>query len=56
MLRMNEAPAIEVHVEKSAEPLGGMGETGTAAYPPPEETNMPTASEASSAGGEPLPS
>jgi isoquinoline 1-oxidoreductase beta subunit len=29
MLRMNEAPAIEVHIVKSAEPPGGMGETGT---------------------------
>ena len=28
MLRMNEAPAIEVHIVKSAEPPGGMGETG----------------------------
>src|SRR5262249_48680822 len=27
MLRMNEAPAIEVHIVKSAEPPGGMGET-----------------------------
>jgi isoquinoline 1-oxidoreductase beta subunit len=29
MLRMNEAPAIDVHIVKSAEPPGGMGETGT---------------------------
>jgi len=34
MLRMNEAPAIEVHVVKSAEPPGGMGETGTSAIVP----------------------
>jgi isoquinoline 1-oxidoreductase beta subunit len=34
MLRMNEAPAIEVHVVKSAEPPGGMGETGTSALVP----------------------
>src|SRR5262245_37459459 len=34
MLRMNEAPAIEVHVIKSTEPPGGMGETGTAAVVP----------------------
>jgi isoquinoline 1-oxidoreductase beta subunit len=34
MLRMNDAPAIEVHVVKSAEPPGGMGETGTSAVVP----------------------
>ena len=34
MLRMDEAPAIEVHIVKSAEPPGGMGETGTSAIVP----------------------
>jgi isoquinoline 1-oxidoreductase beta subunit len=34
VLRMNEAPAIEVHVVKSAEPPGGLGETGTSAVVP----------------------
>ncbi|MEK1890019.1 MAG: xanthine dehydrogenase family protein molybdopterin-binding subunit [Phyllobacterium sp.] len=34
MLRINEAPAIEVHVVKSAEAPGGMGETGTSAVVP----------------------
>jgi isoquinoline 1-oxidoreductase subunit beta len=34
MLRMNEAPAIEVHVVKSSEPPGGIGETGTSAITP----------------------
>jgi isoquinoline 1-oxidoreductase beta subunit len=34
MLRINEAPAIEVHVVKSAKPPGGMGETGTSAIVP----------------------
>jgi isoquinoline 1-oxidoreductase subunit beta len=34
MLRMNEAPAIEVHIVSSAEPPGGMGETGTSAIVP----------------------
>jgi isoquinoline 1-oxidoreductase beta subunit len=34
MLRMNEAPAIEVHVVRSTEPPGGMGETGTSAIVP----------------------
>ena len=34
MLRMNEAPAIEVHIVKSAEPPGGMGETGTSVIVP----------------------
>jgi len=34
VLRMDEAPAIEVHVVKSAEPPGGMGETGTSAIVP----------------------
>jgi isoquinoline 1-oxidoreductase beta subunit len=34
MLRMNEAPAIEVHIVKSTEPPGGMGETGTSLIVP----------------------
>jgi isoquinoline 1-oxidoreductase beta subunit len=34
MLRMNEAPAIEVYIVKSAEPPGGMGEAGTSAITP----------------------
>ncbi len=34
VLRMNEAPAIEVHIVKSGEPPGGMGETGTSAIVP----------------------
>jgi isoquinoline 1-oxidoreductase beta subunit len=34
MLRINEAPAIEVHVVKNTEPPGGMGEAGTAGIVP----------------------
>jgi isoquinoline 1-oxidoreductase subunit beta len=34
VIRMNEAPAIEVHIVKSAEPPGGIGETGTSAIVP----------------------
>lgn len=34
MIRINEAPAIEVHVVRSSEPPGGMGETGTSAVVP----------------------
>ena len=34
MLRMDEAPAIEVHIVQSREPPGGMGETGTSAIVP----------------------
>ena len=34
MIRINEAPAIEVHVVKSTEPPGGMGETGTSGVVP----------------------
>ena len=34
ILRINEAPAIEVHVVQSAEPPGGMGEAGTSAVVP----------------------
>ncbi len=34
ILRMNDAPVIEVHVVKSSEPPGGMGETGTSAIVP----------------------
>ena len=34
VLRMNEAPAIEVYIVKSAEAPGGMGETGTSAISP----------------------
>jgi isoquinoline 1-oxidoreductase subunit beta len=34
LLRMNEAPAIEVHIVQSFEPPGGMGETGASAIAP----------------------
>jgi isoquinoline 1-oxidoreductase subunit beta len=34
MLRMNEAPAIEVHILQNSEPPGGMGEPGTSAIVP----------------------
>ncbi|WFU42330.1 xanthine dehydrogenase family protein molybdopterin-binding subunit [Bradyrhizobium sp. CB82] len=34
MLRINEAPAVEVHVVSSAEPPGGMGEAGTSGIVP----------------------
>jgi isoquinoline 1-oxidoreductase beta subunit len=34
MLRMNEAPAIEVYIIQSSEPAGGMGEAGTSAIVP----------------------
>lgn len=34
VLRMNEAPAVEVHIVQSREPPGGMGEAGTAAIVP----------------------
>ncbi len=34
MLRINEAPAIEVHIVQSSEPPGGMGEPGTSAIVP----------------------
>jgi isoquinoline 1-oxidoreductase beta subunit len=34
VLRMNEAPAIEVYIVNSAEPPGGMGECGTSAIVP----------------------
>jgi isoquinoline 1-oxidoreductase beta subunit len=34
VLRMNEAPAIEVHIVQNAEPPGGMGEAGTSAIVP----------------------
>jgi isoquinoline 1-oxidoreductase beta subunit len=34
ILRMNEAPAIEVHIVQSSEPPGGMGEPGTSAIAP----------------------
>jgi isoquinoline 1-oxidoreductase beta subunit len=34
MLRMNEAPTIEVHIVQSFEPPGGMGEAGTSAIVP----------------------
>lgn len=34
VLRMNEAPVVEVHLVKSTEPPGGMGETGTSAIVP----------------------
>ncbi len=34
MLRMNEAPAIEVYIVNNTEPPGGMGEAGTSAIAP----------------------
>jgi isoquinoline 1-oxidoreductase beta subunit len=34
ILRMNEAPAVEVHIVKSAEPPGGLGEAGTSLIAP----------------------
>lgn len=34
VLRINEIPAIEVHIVKSTEAPGGIGEPGTAALPP----------------------
>jgi isoquinoline 1-oxidoreductase beta subunit len=34
ILRINEAPAIEVHIVQSREPPGGMGEAGTSAIVP----------------------
>jgi isoquinoline 1-oxidoreductase beta subunit len=34
MLRINETPSIEVHLIKSGEAPGGIGETGTTAAPP----------------------
>jgi isoquinoline 1-oxidoreductase beta subunit len=34
MLRINEAPAIEVHIVESDESPGGMGEAGTSAIIP----------------------
>jgi isoquinoline 1-oxidoreductase beta subunit len=34
ILRMNEAPAIEVHIVQISEPPGGMGEPGTSAIVP----------------------
>jgi isoquinoline 1-oxidoreductase subunit beta len=34
MLRINEAPAVEVHILQNTEPPGGMGEAGTSAIVP----------------------
>jgi isoquinoline 1-oxidoreductase beta subunit len=34
ILRINEAPAIEVHIVQNTEPPGGMGEAGTSAIAP----------------------
>jgi len=34
MLRINEAPAVEVHIVRNFEPPGGMGEAGTSAIVP----------------------
>jgi isoquinoline 1-oxidoreductase subunit beta len=34
ILRMNEAPTVEVHIIQSSEPPGGMGEAGTSAVVP----------------------
>jgi isoquinoline 1-oxidoreductase beta subunit len=34
MLRIDQMPAIDVHLVKSGEAPGGIGETGTTAAPP----------------------
>ncbi|MFL6581453.1 MAG: molybdopterin cofactor-binding domain-containing protein, partial [Burkholderiales bacterium] len=34
ILRMNEAPSIDVHIVESTEPPGGLGEAGTSATAP----------------------
>ena len=34
LLRMNEAPVVEVHIIQSSEAPGGMGEAGTSAIVP----------------------
>src|SRR5215470_12389646 len=34
ILRMNEAPSVEVHIVQSQEPPGGMGEAGTSLIVP----------------------
>jgi isoquinoline 1-oxidoreductase beta subunit len=34
ILRMNEAPVVEVHLAKSSEPPGGMSENGVSAMVP----------------------
>jgi isoquinoline 1-oxidoreductase beta subunit len=34
ILRINEAPAIEIHFVQNSEPPGGMGEAGTSAVAP----------------------
>jgi isoquinoline 1-oxidoreductase beta subunit len=34
VLRMNEAPVVEVHIVQNTEPPGGMGEAGTSAIVP----------------------
>src|SRR5262249_40390350 len=34
ILRMNEAPAVDVHIVQNAEPPGGLGEAGTSAIVP----------------------
>ena len=34
MLRIDEAPAVEVHIVQKSEPPGGMGEAGTSAIVP----------------------
>ena len=38
ILRINEAPAVEVHIVESAEPPGGMGEAGTSPSSRPSPT------------------
>jgi isoquinoline 1-oxidoreductase beta subunit len=34
MLRMDQTPEIQIHIVKSTDPPGGIGETGTTAAPP----------------------
>jgi hypothetical protein len=39
VLRLNEAPTVEVHLVQSAQPPGGMGEPGTSAIVPLTRTS-----------------
>ena len=43
MMRINEAPAIEVHIIKSGEAPGGIGEPGCTAGPPSLVNAIPAA-------------
>jgi isoquinoline 1-oxidoreductase beta subunit len=54
ILRMNEAPAIEVHIVQSSEPPGGMGEARRSSLQSPTQSLLRPASACASCRSTPM--